>query len=121
MLSNSLRPHRLYSPRLLQAKILGWVAYPFSGRSSQPRDRTGVSCAAGDSLLTELSGKCQRPRGSSIHLLLPTHLWLRMMARDVNPRLWVCPSRDSQQLLEERRGHKGRRKLMLDVKVTGRK
>ena len=28
-------------------KILGWVAYPFSSRSSWPRNRTGVSCIAG--------------------------------------------------------------------------
>ena len=27
-------------------RILEWVAYPFSGRSSQPRNRTGVSCIA---------------------------------------------------------------------------
>ena len=27
--------------------ILEWVAYPFSSRSSQSRDRTGVSCIAG--------------------------------------------------------------------------
>ena len=29
---------------ILQARILGWVAVPFSRRSSQPRDRTWVSC-----------------------------------------------------------------------------
>ena len=28
-------------------RILGWVAYPFSRGSSQPRNRTGVSCIAG--------------------------------------------------------------------------
>ena len=27
--------------------ILGWVAYPFSSGSSQPRDRTGLSCIVG--------------------------------------------------------------------------
>ena len=27
--------------------ILGWVAYPFSSRSSQPRNQTGVFCIAG--------------------------------------------------------------------------
>ena len=27
--------------------IMEWVAYPFSGGSSQPRNRTGVSCIAG--------------------------------------------------------------------------
>ena len=28
-------------------RILGWVACPFSSRSSQPRNRTGVTCIAG--------------------------------------------------------------------------
>ena len=28
-------------------RILEWVAYPFSSRSSQPRSQTGVSCIAG--------------------------------------------------------------------------
>ena len=30
--------------RILQARISEWVAIPFSRRSSQPRDRTWVSC-----------------------------------------------------------------------------
>ena len=30
-----------------QARILEWVAYPFSSRSSWPRNQTGVSCIAG--------------------------------------------------------------------------
>ena len=32
---------------LVQAKTLDWVAIPFSRGSSQPRDRTKVSCTAG--------------------------------------------------------------------------
>ena len=32
---------------ILQARILEWVAFPFSRGSSQPRDRTQVSCSAG--------------------------------------------------------------------------
>ena len=39
---DSLQPHGH-----LQARILEWVAYPFSSRSYQPRTRTGVSCIAG--------------------------------------------------------------------------
>ena len=35
-------------------KILKWVAYPFSSRSSQPRNQTGVSCIAYEFLPTEL-------------------------------------------------------------------
>ena len=31
---------------ILQARILEWVAFPFSRRSSQPRDRNLVSCIA---------------------------------------------------------------------------
>ena len=32
---------------ILQARILGWVAFPFSRGSSQPRDQTQVSHTAG--------------------------------------------------------------------------
>ena len=32
---------------ILQARILEWVAMPFSRESFQPRDRTRVSCIAG--------------------------------------------------------------------------
>ena len=34
-------------PGILQARILEWVAFPFSRGSFQPRDRTQVSCIAG--------------------------------------------------------------------------
>ena len=34
---------------ILQARILEWVTFPFSRRSSQPRDQTEVSCIAGRS------------------------------------------------------------------------
>ena len=32
---------------ILQARILGWVAMPFSRGSYQPRDQIQVSCIAG--------------------------------------------------------------------------
>ena len=32
---------------ILQARILEWVAYPFSSGSSPPRNQTGVACIAG--------------------------------------------------------------------------
>ena len=52
VVSDSLRPHGLGLPRLLchgilQARILEWVAMPFSKRSSRPRDQTWVSHIAG--------------------------------------------------------------------------
>ena len=42
---------------VLQARILEWVAIPFSRGSSQPRDRTQVSCTAGRFFTTEPPGK----------------------------------------------------------------
>ena len=32
---------------ILKARILEWVAFPFSRVSSQPRNPTGISCVAG--------------------------------------------------------------------------
>ena len=49
-MSDSLLPHGLYSPwiyGILQARILEWVAVPFSRGSSQPSDQTQVSRVAG--------------------------------------------------------------------------
>ena len=45
VMSDSLRPHTVRG--ILQAKILEWVAFPFSRGSSQPRDQTQVSHIAG--------------------------------------------------------------------------
>ena len=42
---------------ILQARILEWVAIPFSWGSSQPRDWTLVSCTAGRFFTPEPSGK----------------------------------------------------------------
>ena len=52
VMSDSLWPHGLYSllgssvHGILQARILEWVAIPFSRESSQPRNQTQVSCIA---------------------------------------------------------------------------
>ena len=42
---------------ILQARLLEWGAFPFSRGSSQPRDRTQVSCIAGGFFLYQLSHK----------------------------------------------------------------
>ena len=42
-MSNSLQPHDYRVHGILQARILEWVAFPFSRGSSQPRDQTQVS------------------------------------------------------------------------------
>ena len=45
--SDSLRPVDYTVRGILQARLLEWVAFPFSRGSSQPRDWTGFSCVAG--------------------------------------------------------------------------
>ena len=63
VVSISLQPYGLCSPPgssvqgILQAKILEWVAMPYSRGSSQPKDQTQVSCTAGRFFTTEPPGK----------------------------------------------------------------
>ena len=45
---------------ILQARILGWTAFPFSRRPSCPRDRTQASCTTGGFLPSEPPGKPMR-------------------------------------------------------------
>ena len=50
VLSDSLKPMDYTDcmvHEILQARILEWVAVPFSRRSPQPRDQTQISCTAG--------------------------------------------------------------------------
>ena len=45
---------------ILQARILEWVAMPFSRGSSQPKDRTQVSCIAGGIFTVWVTREAQR-------------------------------------------------------------
>ena len=51
---------------ILQARVLEWVAIPFSRGFSQPRDRTQVSTLQADSLPSE-------PRGKLIYTYIHTY------------------------------------------------
>ena len=59
---------------ILQAGILKWVAFPFSGGSSQPRDWTQISHIAGGFFAGWATGKPKNTEvGSlSLHVILPT-------------------------------------------------
>ena len=63
VVSNSLRPHGLFSPpgssvhEISQARILEWVAISFSRASFQPRVQIHVSCLAGGFFTTQSPGK----------------------------------------------------------------
>ena len=54
---------------ILQARILEWVAFPFSKGSSQPRDQIQVSCIVGDSLPAEPQGKPKNTGMGSLSFL----------------------------------------------------
>ena len=54
---------------ILQARVLEWVAIPFSRGSSQPRDRTGVSCIAGRFFTSLATGKPQNTGVGSLSFL----------------------------------------------------
>ena len=54
---------------ILQARILEWVAFPFSRGSSQPRDPTQVSCIASGFFTIEPPGKPKNTRVGSLSLL----------------------------------------------------
>ena len=53
---------------ILQARIPDWVAFPFSRGSSQPRDRTQVSCIAGGFFISWATREAQQ-----INILLLTN------------------------------------------------
>ena len=63
VVSNSLQTHDLYSlpgfsvQGILQARILKWIAIPFSRGSSWPTDQTQVSCIAGRFFIIWAIGK----------------------------------------------------------------
>ena len=65
---------------ILQARILEWVAFPFSRGSSQPRDQTRFPALQVDSLLAEPHGK---PVGTGtkvqIYLCLSSKTWIKNM------------------------------------------
>ena len=63
--SDSLQPHDW----ILQARILEWVAVPFSRGSSQPRDQTQISLLQVDSLPAEPPGKPKNIGMGSLSLL----------------------------------------------------
>ena len=61
---------------IFQARVLEWVAYPFSSRSSWPRNWTGVSCIAGGFFTSWLPGKSFVPWVSSSTIFFCPMSWL---------------------------------------------
>ena len=61
-------------------RILEWVAYPFSSRSSQPRNRTGVSCIASGFFINWTMREAHEKWAKYVIAFLPSSLlisWLQ--------------------------------------------
>ena len=80
---NSLQPHGLCSAPsssvygILQARILEWIAFPFSRGSSWPRDWTQVSCIAGGffTIWTTREASCCNVDAYKVFLKKSKELW----------------------------------------------
>ena len=70
---------------ILQARILEWVAFPFSRGSSQLRNRNQVSLIAGDSLPAEPPRKLKNTGVGSLSLL-----WEIFLTQELNWGLLHC-------------------------------
>ena len=85
---------------IFQARILEWVAISFSRKSSQPRDRTRVSCFAGrfgtiePPVRTEESTKCsENPRAVMTGFLGEVRqAGLKTLGWDLEESLEICIS-----------------------------
>ena len=88
VVSNSLLAHGLF-----QARILEWVAIPFSRGSSQPRDWTQVSCIAGRFFTCWATREAQAIK-QQLKILLVSYYWFDFKGWliDLNnvTYSWVC-------------------------------
>ena len=108
---------------ILQARILEWVAYPFSRGSFQPRDRTGVFCIAGGFFTSWATGKPKKRTYLTSFLLMafPTRFTAEKLqiskilqsykAEKPEIRIQNCESScDCTEILEWREPEKGETK-----------
>ena len=80
-------------------RILEWVAYPFSSRSSWPRNRTQVSCIA-DGFFTNWSKRTIQEKGLNDpdnHDCVVTHLEPEILEREVK---WALGRLQPTKLVE---------------------
>ena len=76
---------------ILQARILDWVAFPFSRGSPQPRDQTQVSRIAGGFFTSWATGKsCQSARYFLPGVCISWVNWGFEQALHVDCRLYLC-------------------------------
>ena len=85
----------------LQARVLEWVAFPFSRGSSQPGDWTKVSCPAVDSLPTERWGQPHKRWRGGLGFQLELHWWggLWWGEAQLQPVCWSCLIVSAREML----------------------
>ena len=66
-------------PGIFQARILEWVAFPFSRGSSQPRDQTQVSRIAGRFFTSCATREAHRYWNQGTNLPLSSKTWIKNM------------------------------------------
>ena len=71
VVSSFVQPHGLYSPLNSPGQNTEWVDFSVSRGSSQPRDRTQVSCIAGEFFTSWATREAQR-KGNKVTRKLPT-------------------------------------------------
>ena len=69
-------------PRILQARILEWIAIPFSRGSSQPRNQTQISCIASKFFNVWAIREAPDPLGS----------YLKLVKKSENEVAQSCPT-----------------------------
>ena len=74
---------------ILQARILEWVAIPFSRGSAQPRDQTQVSCIAGGFFTILATGEIHNTEYTMC--TLPFHLELQFKALLLDLKKYTYP------------------------------
>ena len=100
--SESLQPHTVHG--ILQARILKWVVFPFSRRSSQPRYKPRSPMVQADSLPATPQGKPKNTGVDSLSLLQQIFL-----TQELNQGLLHCRCILYQQPIRE--AHTGTPKL----------
>ena len=79
---------------ILQARIVEWVVFLFYRGSSQPRDRTQVSCIAGGFFTNQVTREAQsksRTRLSDVTLTFHFHALKKEMATHSSVLAWRIP------------------------------
>ena len=87
---------------ILQARILEWVAFPFSRGSSQPRDQAQVSCTAGGFFTSRATREAQEYWSGYLSLLQGIFLTQESNQGLLHCRwiLYQLSHKESQRILE---------------------